>query len=252
MKRIFILFLLVVFLVASGLFVVREGQRALVLRLGEITTYSDGKVVVVKPGIHFKWPLIEKVNKFDIRLQTLDVQSSRILTAEQKYVLVDYYVKWRINNLALYFKRTGGNSMQAEVLLQQKVNDALRAEFGTHTIKKVISDNREEIMTVLRNKASSSAKGLGISIIDVRIKRIDLPSEVSLLLLAIAEEVVAKIIAKGLKVAAKIYANAYNNDSDFYGFYRRLLAYKNIFYDKHSILVLKPEGQFFKYFNQEK
>jgi modulator of FtsH protease HflC len=284
----FIIFVLIVIIIVAifSIFTVRQGQEAMLLRLGKIVTKSSGKAKIFQPGLHFKTPLIENAVKFDVRLQTLDVQSSRILTSGQKYVLVDYYVKWRIANLPLYYTSTSNNSTQAEMLLQQKINDALRAEFGIHTLSEVISDSRKEIMNVLRTKAIESGKSLGISIIDVRIKRIDLPKEVSqsvyanmmsdrekaaakyraegnkkaaiirakadatvTVTLAKAKADSAKIKGQGNKEAAEIYAKAYGKDSSFYAFYRSLLAYGNTFNNKQSILVLSPDNKFFKYFN---
>src|SRR5258708_7700252 len=122
--------LVVILLLYSSAYVVQEGQRGLLLRLGEIVRNSDGKVEVLYPGLGFKTPVINQVRLFDVRLQTLEVQSSRILTNEQKYVLVDYYIKWRVENLPLYYQRTSGDELRAQTLLQQQVNDALRAAFG--------------------------------------------------------------------------------------------------------------------------
>jgi len=121
---------------------VREGQQALLLRLGAIVTDATGKPVMTGPGLHSKIPFITEARLFDTRLQTLDIKSSRIVTAEQKDVMVDYFVKWRINNLALYYTRTGGDINQASTLLEQQLNDSLRAEFGRRTISEVVSDDR--------------------------------------------------------------------------------------------------------------
>jgi membrane protease subunit HflC len=280
--------LIVVMLLIASVFTVHEGQQALLLRFGKIITDSKtGSAKVYLSGLHVKMPFINEVQKFDVRLQTLDVQSSRILTAEQKYVLVDYYVKWKIENLPLYFTRTGGNNVTAENLLKQKINDALRAEFGMHKILEVISDDREKIMAVLRKNANISAENLGIAIADVRIKRIDLPEEVSqsvfarmradrekvaaqhradgkaqaeaikaqadasaTVIVATAKAQAAKIRAQGEREAANIYAHVYNKNAAFYSFYRSLNAYRNTFDTKQTVLVLKPNSQFFKYFKK--
>ena len=134
----------------------------------------------LEPGIHFKVPFIEGVRIYDVRLRSFDVQSSRILTANQKYVLVDYYTKWKIVDVPLYFKRTGGLANRAEVLLQQKINNALRAEFGERTISEVVTGERVDIINTLRKKANASAALLGVEVVDARIRRIDLPHEVSM------------------------------------------------------------------------
>lgn len=286
-KKIFLLIFVIILLSFFACFYsVKEGQRALLLKLGEIVTDSSGQPLVIQPGLHLRIPFINRVRTFDVRLQTLNAQSSRVLTEEQKYVLVDYYVKWRIADLPLYYTRTGGFADKAETLLQQKVNDALRAAFGKRTITEVVSGERGNVMDLLKQKADESAEGLGIEVIDVRVKRIDLPEEVSdsvfdrmrvereqaatkhrsdgkakaesvkagadatvTVILAKAREKAAKIQAQGNAKAAEIYANAYKKDASFYALYRSLQAYKNVFISKNDVLLLKPDSQFFKYFN---
>jgi len=277
---------LALFVGFSSLFIVTEGQNAMLLKLGAIVQNNEGKVIVYNPGLHVKLPFIESAVKFDTRLQTLDAQSSRILTAGQKYVLVDYYVKWRVADLTLYYTRTSNDRSQAELLLRQKINDALRAEFGAHTLSEVVSGSRDDIMGVLRKKAAESGQDLGISIIDVRIKGIDLPKEVSqsvfanmrsdrekaaakyradgnreaevirakadatvTVTLAQAKSEALKIMAEGDKEAATIYAAAYDKNTNFYEFYRSLKAYTKAFGDGKTLLVLRPQGKFFEYFD---
>lgn len=278
--------IVVLILLYSSLFIVSEGQGALLLRLGTIEVDQKGQAIVKKPGLHAKIPLINQVWRFSTRLQTLDIQSSRIVTAEKKDVIVDYFVKWRISNPALYYTRTSGSATQAQVLLEQQLNDSLRAEFGRRTISEVIADDRASIMEALNQQANQSAKTLGLQIVDVRIKRIDLPTEVSAAIFdrmraerarvatehraqgkAKAEAIranadaeatitVATALADAMRIrgegdaqAAQIYATAYNKDSAFYAFYRSLIAYKKSFANKQDILILKPDSQFFKYFN---
>jgi len=281
-----IVILLIIVLGYGAAYTVHQGQQALLLRLGKLVVDpATGKPYVIDPGLHFKMPFLNQVRHFDVRLQTMSVQSSRILTAEQKYVLVDYYAKWRIYNVALYYQRTGGFVTRAQTLLQQQINDALRAAFGRRTISEVISDDRASIMHLLQQRANARAKLLGISVIDVRIKTIDLPKEVSESVFARmsaqreqvaaqhrstgrakgekiranadakATVIVAKanmksdhVRAKGLAEAARIYSKAYNKDPRFYAFYRSLEAYRDTFNDKRDILVLQPDSQFFKYF----
>ena len=164
--------------IPSIFFVVKQGENSIVIRLGDIVSDAQHQFRVYKPGLHVRMPFVDGVRHFDVRLQSLEEQSSRILTKEQKYLLVDYFVKWRIDNVALYYTRTSGFSLKAERLLKQKINDALRAEFGDHTVTEVISGERINIMRALRQKADKSAESLGIQVIDVRVKRIDLPTEV--------------------------------------------------------------------------
>lgn len=276
--------------VYSSMYTVMEGQQAILLRLGNIVTDpATGQAYVKGPGLHFKLPIITQVGIFDTRLQTLDIKSSRIVTAEQKDVIVDYFVKWRINNLALYFTRTGGNADQASLLLEQQLNDSLRAQFGRRKISEVVSDDRATIMDTLSKQANASAARLGIIVIDVRIKRIDLPTEVSsavfdrmraerervaaehratgkanaeaieanadgqaTIIVAQANMQAATLRSQGDGQAAKIYSDAYNQDPAFFAFWRSLQAYQEIFRkNETNFLVLKPNSQFFKYFQGE-
>lgn len=288
--KVSISFLLLLFIGVAlymSTYIVNEGEEALLLKLGQILiSPATGKPDIELPGLHFKLPIINDAEIFDTRLQTLSVESSRILTAEQKYVLVDYYAKWRINDLALYYTRTGGDAGVARDLLTQKINDALRAEFGKRKLDEVISDQRDTIMHGLQSQASLSANALGISVIDVRIKKIDLPSEITgfvfnnmsskraavaaqyradglaaaTAIRANADFTAAVTVAKanaqafqtrgeGDAIAAKTYADAYNKDPAFYAFYRSLRIYEETFSNKNDILVLKPDNQFFNYFN---
>lgn len=274
-------------LALSSLYTIREGQRGLLLRLGKLVTDpKTGMPVVKEPGLHFKWPFVNRARVLDVRLQTLGIESSRYMTAKKKDVWVDSYVKWRIADLALYYTRTGGNAFRAEALLKQLVNDGLRAEFGKRDIQEVVSGERTDIMALLRREANIGAKKLGIHVVDVRIKGIDLPEEVSnavfdrmraerersatehrakgraaaeairaeadatvTVTVATAESNAKKVRAKGNAIAAEIYTNAYTKDKSFFVFYRSLIAYDGAFKD-NDILVLRPDNQFFKYFNR--
>ncbi len=289
-KALVIITCLLILLVVgfASVFTVHEGQRSLVLRLGKIVdTPKTGQAKLYNPGLHFKVPIINVVRRFDVRLQTLEAKSSRILTAEQKYVIVDYYAKWRISDLPLYYTRTSGNSQLAEQLIRQKINDSLRAEFGRRTINEVVSGGRGDIMSLLQKEANSNAQNLGVKVIDVRIKRIDLPTQVSQSVYsrmsaqreqvaakhradgqAAAEKIraeadanvkvtVATAKAKGAAIrgqgdaqAAKTYAAAYKHDTSFYAFLRSLEAYTESFNNKSDVIVLNPKNQFFKYFNE--
>lgn len=282
-------FVIVVLLFLS-IFTVREGQLGLVLRLGDLQRNPQtGQIKIYKPGIHFKIPFITTVRKLDTRLQNLSVESSRILTEEQKYVIVDYFAKWKISDLPLYYQRTGAFVNRAQMLLQQKINDALRAAIGNHTIKEIISGERMNIMDLLKEQANIGAKTLGIRVMDVRILAIDLPQEVResvyqrmasereqvaakhrsqgkaqaesiradadarvAVTLARAKAKTQKVRAQGDMEAAGIYTKAYSKDPKFYEMYRSLEAYREVFRNKDTIMVLRPNSQFFKYFIQGK
>lgn len=282
-----IILLVIIILAFSSFYTVNQGYSALLLRLGKIVDQPNTEMpYIAAPGLHFKLPFLNQVRDFDMRLQTLTEQSSRIMTAEQKYVLVDYYVKWRIKNLSLYYTRTGGFPERADTLLKQQINDALRAAFGQRTITEVISDERASIMDLLQQRANQSAENLGISIVDVRIKSIDLPQEVSqsvfarmstrreqvaaehradgkaaaeairadadakaTVMIATAKEKAAQVRATGQAKAAEIYAKAYEKNPGFYAFYRSLEAYQQVFNNKNDVLVVRPDSAFFKYFN---
>ncbi len=287
LKTAGITLLLIMIAFYSSAFIVTQGQAAILLRLGAIVKNAQQQPLILTPGLHFKIPLIYQVKYFDIRLQTLDIQSSRIVTAEKKDVIVDYYVKWRIANLALYFTRTSGNLAQASLLLEQQLNDNLRAEFGRRVIRDLISDERANVMENLNKQINASAKGLGIDVVDVRIKRIDLPTEVSAavfdrmraereriatehraegkakaeairatadanvtLTVATAQAQASQFRSEGDGQAATIYTNAYSKEPGFYEFYRSMGAYQNVFTNKNDLIVLQPNSQFLRCFNQ--
>lgn len=272
----------------STVYTINEGQNGLLLRLGKmVKDKQTEQPLILVPGLHFKLPFIAHYRTFDTRLQTLDIKSSRIVTKEKKDVIVDYYVKWRIDNLPEYFKATGGNVFKAENLLSQKLNTSLRAEFGKRTIADVVSGERDDVMELLQKKATEQGKELGIKVRDVRIKGIDLPSNTSNAIYqrmradmekianrhradgkANAEEIQAnadasvtvilatassesKVIrAKGQAEAAAMYANAYSKNKDFFAFYQSMKAYLNSFKTKSDILVLNQDSQFFDYFKK--
>ncbi len=283
---VWVIVIAVLIFLSGSFFTVGEGQRAVLLQLGEMVT-ANGKPIIFNPGLHFKWPLINQVRKFDVRLQTLRVQSSRILTQDQKYVLVDYYIKWRVEDLPLYYQRIGNDPSRAETLLQQQANDELSTAFGQRTLTEMVSGERVNILAILKNSANDIAKNLGIFVADVRIKSIDLPKELSESVFsrmrtkreqvatqyrsegrAMAEGIkatadgqatikvadamakAADLRAQGTAQAAQIYAAAYSQDPEFFAFYRSLEAYKNAFSSKSDLILLTPDSEFLKYFNQ--
>jgi membrane protease subunit HflC len=277
-----ILILLVVYLSA---FTVNQTQQGIVLHLGKIKKNAQGMARIYTPGLHFKTPFITTVKKFDMRLRTLSITSSRIMTVEQKDLMVDAFVKWRISNLVKYYKATSGDAQRANMLLSQKVSAKMRAEFGQQTILELVAEKRASVMDLLRTSANSAATPLGIQVIDVRIKSMNLPAgvtnsvyqrmrsnrekEASLIraqgeekaerikagaeasvtvILSKAKATGAAIRAKGQAEAAKIYAGAYQKNAHFYDFYRSLEAYQGVFANKSKTLLLQDKGAFFKFF----
>ncbi|MDE2279603.1 MAG: protease modulator HflC [Xanthomonadaceae bacterium] len=282
MKRI-VAVLVVALLVLLGLnsvFVVSEGQSALLLQFGRIVRAD------YPPGLHFKLPVVQQVLHFDKRILSLDAPPERYFTSEKKSVNVDFYVKWRIADNAAYYRATGGDRLQAEQRLLPIVKDALRFEFNARTLQDLISSGRKDITDRVRQQTDASArKNLGIQVVDVRIKRIDLPDEVSesvykrmkaerlqlanqlrytgreaaekieadadrqgQVLRADAERDAAKVRGEGDAEAAAIYAQAYGQDPEFFAFYRSLAAYRKAFKGGDNVLILKPDSEFLRYF----
>lgn len=276
-------------MLASGsLFAVKEGERAIVIQFGKVQRDdATGETRVFEPGLHFKLPFIDSVRHLDARIQTLDGTPDRFVTSEKKDLIVDSYVKWRIEDFARYYLSTGGNKLQAEALLKQKVNNGLRSEFGTRTIAQIVSGERSALMNQAMEQASTSSDELGIEIVDVRVKQINLPTEVSnsifqrmraeraavarehrsegqeqaevikanidakvTVMLADAERNARQLRGEGDAIAAQIYADAYSKNADFYSFLRSMDAYKQSFNSKQDVMVIAPDSDFFKYMNK--
>ncbi|CUB05842.1 protease modulator HflC [Marinomonas fungiae] len=270
-------------LVASQtLFVVKETERAVVLKFGEIVQAD------VQPGLHFKLPIMNEVKTFDARILTMDSRPQRYLTLEKKAVIVDSYVKWKIANVARFYQATSGDEFVANRVLSSRVDTGLRNQFGERTMHEVVSGQREELMTELRDRIDEVAQNeLGITIVDIRVKRIDLPPDVSesvyqrmrtererearehrskglelaegiradadrqrVVLEAEAQRDAEMIRGDGDAQAAAIYAEAYQKDPKFFDFYRSLQAYRESFANKGDVFVLDPDGEFFKYFKE--
>ena len=264
---------------ATSIFTVDQRQSAIVFQLGEI------KSVITEPGLSFKWPLIQNVRTFDNRIQTWDSPDpERFLTAEKKPVLVDSFVKWRIRDVRQYYISVGGDEEVASTRLSQTVNSGLREEFGKRTVHEVVSGEREKIMSAVRIKADTDMKNIGVQIIDVRLKRVDFPPEVSdsvyrrmeterkrvanelrsqggadseriradadkqrEVIVANAYREAQKVKGNGDAQAAAIYGRAFGKNAEFYSFYRSLEAYRNSFKNKSDVLVVEPNSEFFKY-----
>ncbi len=281
----FIIGLVVVAVVVISLsaFIVDERELAIKFRLGQIAETD------YEPGLHFQVPIVNNVRKFDKRIQTLDADPERYLTVEKKNVLVDSFVKWRIGHVETFFKSVGGDVWVANQRLSQVVKDGLRGEFGKRSVQEVISGERDEIMKAITEIAAHQAKEFGIEVVDVRIKRVDLPQEVSnsvfrrmeaerdriakefrskgaeaaeriradadrqrTVILAEANQEADKMRGEGDAKATETYANAYGKNPEFYAFYRSLDAYENTFRSQGDLLVLEPDSEFFQYFTGKK
>jgi len=288
MKKLLILPAILLFVFLTSAFVVYEGQNGIVMQFSKVKRDSEGKPLVFAPGLHFKVPFIDSVRIMDTRIQTLDDQPDRFVTSEKKDLIIDSYVKWQIDDLAVYYLATGGNKLQAEALLKRKINNGLRNEIGSHTITDIVSGKRGEVMeTALKRMARSSE--LGIKVIDVRIKRINLPDGVSnsiykrmraerlavakehrsqgqekseviranidrkvSIMIAQANKEAAEIRGRGDATSSKIYSDAYAKDPEFYAFLRSMQAYQKSFADKQDVMVLSPDSDFFKYMGSKK
>ncbi|WP_421132744.1 protease modulator HflC [Alteromonas sp. A079] len=289
MKNLGIAILVLLVVLASGsLFVVKEGERAIVIQFGKIQRDdATGDTKVFTPGLHYKLPFIDSVRHIDARIQTLDGTPDRFVTSEKKDLIVDSYVKWKIDDFARYYLSTGGNKLQAEALLKQKVNNGLRSEFGTRTIAQIVSGERSALMNQAMEQASTSSDELGIEIVDVRVKQINLPTEVSnsifqrmraeraavarehrsegqeqaeviranidakvTVMLADAERNARQLRGEGDALAAQIYADVYSQSPEFYSFLRSMDAYKKSFSSKQDVLVVAPDSDFFRYMNK--
>ena len=277
---IFIGTLFVLVLIAgNSLFVVKETDRAVMLQFGEVVN-SD-----IAPGLHVKIPWVNTVRKFDARIQTEDAPSERFLTLEQKALEVDSYAKWRILDVGQFYVSTRGNAGTAGSLLAERINDGLRDQIGARTLIEVVSGERDELMTDLTQDLNrTTASDIGIEVIDVRVKRIDLPDDVrssvydrmiternreaqelrsrgeelaigiradadrqAVIFEAEAYRDAERIRGEGDAEATGIYAAAYNKDPEFYSFTRSLNAYKETFSSKGDVLLLDPDSDYFKY-----
>ncbi len=266
-----------------SVFTVDEREKAILFQLGEVVRAD------FEPGIHLMIPIVNNVRKFDGRIQTLDAQPERYLTSEKKNVIVDAFVKWRIENVTRFYTAVAGDYASANLRLDQIVKDGLRSEFSKRDIREVVSGERTQVMSIITDALAREGSQLGIGVVDVRVKRIDLPLEVSTsvyrrmeaerarvsqdfrsrgaeaaeriradadrqrtILLAEAYRDSERVRGEGDAVAADTYATAFNENPDFYSLYRSLNAYKNIFSNNNDILLVEPDSQFFQHFKKIK
>ena len=268
---------------SSAVYIVDEREKAIVFQFGEIVSSSE------KAGLYFKVPVINNVSFFDARIQTMDAEPQLFLTKEKKNLVVDSFVKWRVRNARDFYTKLGGLPANARNRLAQRVNDALRREFGNRSVQQVISGDRAAIMDIVRKNIDSEITSLGIEVVDVRLKRVDLDPDIServyqrmeaersrvakdlrargaevaeqiradadrqrAVILANANREAEQIRGEGDAQATAIYANAYQRDREFYRLYRSLNAYRATFDSADNLLVIEPNSEFFQYFKQAK
>jgi membrane protease subunit HflC len=271
--------LVLVVLLSASLFTVDQRQNAIVFQFGEV------RRVVTTPGLHLKWPLVQNTRFFDMRILTFDdPEPQRFITAENKPVLVDAFVKWRISDVRQYYVSVGGDEARASTRIGQTVNGLLREEFGRRTVHDVVSGEREAIMQSVRDRVEQDAGKIGVTIVDVRLKRVDLPQEVSVdvyrrmeserkqvaselrstgsaeaekiraeaekqreVVLAQAYRDAQRVRGEGDAKASAIYAQAFSQNPEFYSFYRSMEAYRQSFRSRGDLLLLEPSSDFFRY-----
>ena len=271
--------LVVLLMLSLSMYVVDQRQTAIVLQLGELVD------VKTEPGLYFKVPLLHNVRNFDSRILTMDsVEPERFITAEKKNVMVDSFVKWRIFDVKQYYISVRGDEQIAQTRLMQTVNSIMREEFGKRTVSDVVSGERDKLMLVLREKADADARKIGVEVLDVRLKRVDYPIEISdsvyrrmdaerkrvanelratgnaesekiradadrqrEVILANAYRDAQKVKGDGDAKAAALYGSAYGRNAEFYAFYRSMEAYKQSFKSKSDVMVVDPSSSFFKY-----
>ena len=271
--------LIVVLLVLSSVYIIPETHRGVLLRFGELVQTD------IKAGLHFKVPVIDQVREFDVRVLTTDLPSRQYLTVEKKPLDVDAYIAWKIRDVDQFYRATGGDEFRATSLLLSRVDTGLRNEFGVRTVYEVVSGQRDELMRALIGLVNETAqKEFGIDVVDIRVKGIELPGQVSqnvfrrmatereklaqefrsrgnelaegiradadrqrTVVLAEAFSKAEEVRGEGDAEAAKIYADAYGSDKEFYAFYRSLEAYQSTFADKGDIMVIDTKSDFLKY-----
>jgi len=271
--------IIVLVLLNMSIFMVDQRQTAIVLQLGELVDVKKD------PGLYWKMPFVQNVRYFDSRILTMDsVEPERFITAEKKNVMVDSFVKWKIDDVKQYYISVRGDEQVAQTRLMQTVNSIMREEFGKRSVTDVISGERDKVMEVLREKADIDARKIGVKVLDVRLKRVDFPAEISdsvyrrmdaerkrvanelratgnaesekiradadrqrEVILANAYREAQKIKGDGDAKAASLYAAAYGRNAEFYAFYRSMDAYKQSFKNKSDVMVVDPSSAFFKY-----
>jgi membrane protease subunit HflC len=274
------LLIVIALLASSTLYTVDQRQNAIVFQLGEV------KEIITKPGLNVKWPLLQNVRLFDMRILTFDdAEPLRFLTQGNRPVLVDSFVKWRISDVRQYYVSVQGDEFRAQTRIKQTVSGTLREEFGLRGLHEVVSGEREQIMSEVRRKVDQDLERIGVQIVDVRLKRVDLPQDVSEsvyrrmeaerkrianearstgaaeaekiradaerqreVILAEAYRDAQRVRGEGDGKSAGIYAAAFNQNPEFYAFYRSMEAYRSTFRGRNDIMLLEPNSDFLRYF----
>ncbi|QCI17938.1 protease modulator HflC [Buchnera aphidicola (Acyrthosiphon lactucae)] len=301
-KAVIFLSSILLLLLSSSFFIVKEGERGIVLQFGKVLRNNEKKTVVYSPGLHFKLPFLETVKMLDGRIHTMDNQADRFVTKEKKDLIVDSYIKWRINDFSRYYLATGGGDIfQAELLLKRKFSDRLRSEIGCLNVKEIVTDSRGRLTTDVLNSLNkgsinleknslinvNSMNALGIHVVDVRIKQINLPIEVSdaiynrmraereavarsqrsqgqekaeklratadykvSIILSEAQKEALIIKGQGEAEVTKLFAENFSKEPDFYFFIRSLRAYENSFKNDGNIILIDSDSEFFQYMNK--
>tara|TARA_B100000925_G_scaffold285535_1_gene261996 strand:+ start:4089 stop:4964 length:876 start_codon:yes stop_codon:yes gene_type:complete len=270
-------------LLINSVFIVNEKEKAIVFQFGEAVRTD------IDVGFHFKLPIIQTVKKYDSRIQTLDEEPDRILTVESKYLLVDSFIKYRIVDVLTFYKANNGSFNSLNSLLGQRSEFVLKNNFGKRTVKEVVSGERDELMSIMLSSLNESVVDLGVEIIDFRVKRIDLPSNLSnsvyermrterqrlaeelrsegkeiareitaeadkekVVILAEAYKLAEQLRGQGDAEAAGIYAESFSQDPEFYEFTRSMKAYVETFENKSDVMLIDSDSEFFKYLNDKK
>ncbi len=276
--------LIVVLVVNASVYIIPETHRGVLLRFGELIETN------IPAGLHFKVPVIDQVREFDVRVLTMDLPARQYLTVEKKPLDVDSYIAWQITNVDTFYRATGGNEFTAQSLLASRIDNGLRNEFGVRTMHEVVSGQRDELMHTLRDQVNeTSVEEFGIRVLDIRVKAIELPKQVSenvyrrmatereklaqefrsrgreaaegiradadrqkTVILAEAFSKSEQLRGEGDGEAARIYADAYSKNEEFYSFYRSLTAYENAFANKDDIMVIDADSDFLKFLKDPK
>lgn len=283
------LVLFIVIVLSSTVFIVKEQQKGFILRFSQVLKDDAGAPVVHEPGLHFKFPFVDRVQKLDSRIQTFDGRADRITTADKTDLIVDTYVKWKISDFGQFYLRTQGSVERANGFVDRFVDASTRAQFGKRDIEQLIYKDRDETINAIEREVAEKTPEFGIEIIDIQVKKVNYPDEIrgkvfqemiseraefaaanraegskqaemiraetdskQKIILAEADRTAREIRGQAEAEAAKIYADTYNKNPEFYAFIRSLDAYKASFKDSGDVLVIQPDSEFFKYFKDAK